>query len=188
MVDLSLHLMDIMQNSIRAEASLVEVGIIAEKSKDLLEMYIKDNGKGMTEEIMGKVTDPFHTSRTTRKVGLGIPLFKDAAEMAGGQLTIQSMPGEGTTVTATFQIDNIDRKPLGDIPDTMAMSIMSYPNLEFHLTLRNDETEYVFRTEDVRAQIGELPINDVVIVNFIRDMLAEQISLLFGGILNEIIS
>lgn len=108
--------------------------------------------------------------------------------MAGGQLTIESMPGEGTTVTATFQIDNIDRKPLGDVPDTMAMSIMSYPDLEFHLILKNEETEYVFTTEDVRAQIGKLPINDVVIVNYIRDMLAEQISLLFGGILNEIIS
>ena len=96
--------------------------------------------------------------------------------------------GAGTTTTATFQIDNIDRKPLGDVADTMTVSIMGHPELEFHLILKNDESEFVFRTEDVRAQIGEVPINDVEIISFIRNMLNEQITLLFGGILNEIIS
>ena len=167
MVDLSLHLMDIMQNSVVVDSTYVEVRICAEKKKNLLTISVKDDGWGMSPETLKKVSDPFYTTRTTR---------------------IESEPGAGTTTTATFQIDNIDRKPLGDVADTMAVSIMGHPELEFHLILKNDESEFVFRTEDVRAQIGEVPINDVEIISFIRNMLNEQITLLFGGILNEIIS
>ena len=108
--------------------------------------------------------------------------------MAGGEVYIESEVGRGTTVTSTFQIDHIDRKPLGDVADTITASIMGYPDMEFRLILKNDDTEYVFRTEDVREQIGEVPINDIEIISFIRDMLNEQITLIFGGILNEIIS
>ena len=147
MVDLSLHLMDIMQNSVVVDSTYVEVRICAEKKKNLLTISVKDD-----------------------------------------EVRIESEPGAGTTTTATFQIDNIDRKPLGDVADTMTVSIMGHPELEFHLILKNDESEFVFRTEDVRAQIGEVPINDVEIISFIRNMLNEQITLLFGGILNEIIS
>ena len=106
--------------------------------------------------------------------------------MAGGEVHIESAVNCGTTITASFQIDHIDRKPLGDVADTITSSIMGYPELEFHLILKNDETEYIFRTEEVREQIGEVPINDIEIISFIRDMLNEQITLLFGGILNEI--
>ena len=188
MVDLSLHLMDIMQNSVVVGSTFVEAGIIAEKKKNLLTMYVKDDGWGMSPETVKRVSDPFYTTRSTRKAGLGLPLLMDAAHMAGGEVYIESEVGRGTTVTSTFQIDHIDRKPLGDVADTITASIMGYPDMEFHLLLKNDDAEYVFRTEDVREQIGEVPINDIEIISFIRDMLNEQITLMFGGILNEIIS
>ena len=174
MVDLSLHLMDIMQNSVVVDSTYVEVRICAEKKKNLLTISVKDDGWGMSPETLKKVSDPFYTTRTTRKAGLGIPLLTDAAQMAGGEVRIESEPGAGTTTTATFQIDNIDRKPLGDVADTMTVSIMGHPELEFHLILKNDESEFVFRTEDVRAQIGEVPINDVEIISFIRNTLSRS--------------
>ena len=133
MVDLSLHLMDIMQNSVVVDSTYVEVRICAEKKKNLLTISVKDDGWGMSPETLKKVSDPFYTTRTTRKAGLGIPLLTDAAQMAGGEVRIESEPGAGTTTTATFQIDNIDRKPLGDVADTMTVSIMVHPELEFHL-------------------------------------------------------
>ena len=133
MVDLSLHLMDIMQNSVVVDSTYVEVRICAEKKKNLLTISVKDDGWGMSPETLKKVSDPFYTTRTTRKAGLGIPLLTDAAQMAGGEVRIESEPGAGTTTTATFQIDNIDRKPLGDVADTMTVSIMGHPELEIHL-------------------------------------------------------
>ena len=188
MTDLSLHLMDIMQNSVVVGSTYVETGIKAEKSKNLLTLYVKDDGWGMSEETIKKVSDPFYTTRTTRKAGLGIPLLRLSAEMAGGGITIESEPGKGTTITATYEIDNIDRKPLGDISETMAISIMGHPELEFHLILANDEEEYVFRTEDVREQIGTVPINDTVIIGYLKEMISEQVTNIFGGILDEITS
>ncbi len=188
MVDLSLHLMDIIQNSVVVGSTCVEVGVDARKEQDLLTIWVRDDGWGMSPETVKKVSDPFYTTRKTRRAGLGIPLLTDAAQMAGGEVKIESELNRGTTVTATFRISHIDRKPLGDVADTMAASIMGHPELEFHLILKNDETEYIFRTEDVREQIGEIPISDVEIISFIREMLNEQITLIFGGILNEIIS
>ena len=108
MVDLSLHLMDIMQNSVVVDSTYVEVRICAEKKKNLLTISVKDDGWGMSPETLKKVSDPFYTTRTTRKAGLGIPLLTDAAQMAGGEVRIESEPGAGTTTTATFQIDKIE--------------------------------------------------------------------------------
>ena len=188
MQELSLNVLDIVQNSISAQATLIEVGVCSETEKSLLTITVADNGCGMTKEQVERLSDPFYTTRKTRRAGLGIPLLTDTAQMAGGEVKIESELNRGTTVTATFRISHIDRKPLGDVADTMAASIMGHPELEFHLILKNDETEYIFRTEDVREQIGEIPISDVEIISFIREMLNEQITLIFGGILNEIIS
>ena len=188
MKDLSLHLMDIMQNSLTAGASYVEVTVRAEKKKDLLTLSVKDDGKGMSEETLRRVSDPFYTTRTTRKAGLGIPLFKASAEMAGGSFSIDSEPGKGTVVTAVYQISHIDRKPLGSVADTVTMCIMGHPGIEFHLILENEESSFVFRTEEVREQIGDVPVNDPVIIGYLKEMIEEQSRILFGGILNEIIS
>lgn len=186
MKDLSLHLMDIMQNSVAADATYVEVGISTDIDINLLTLYVEDDGRGMSEETVKRVSDPFYTTRTTRKAGLGIPLLKAAAELAGGTLDICSKEGQGTRITATFEINNIDRKPLGNVPETLTMSIMSYPDMEFHLIMKNGKSEYIFKTEEIREQIGELPINDIEVTGYIGDMLAEQIKIIFGGILHEI--
>ena len=188
MKDLSLHLMDIMQNSLTAGASYVEVTVRAEKKKDLLTLSVKDDGKGMSAETLRRVSDPFYTTRTTRKAGLGIPLFKASAEMAGGSFSIDSEPGKGTVVTAVYQISHIDRKPLGSVADTVTMCIMGHPEIEFHLILENDDAEFTLRTEDVRKEIGAVPIEDPVIITYLKEMIVEQTEGLFGGILNEIIS
>ncbi len=188
MVDLSLHLMDVIQNSIDADSTHIEVSVEAEKSKNLLTVRVKDDGKGMSPETVKKAFDPFFTGKSSREVGLGIPLLVDTAAMAGGTVRIDSVQDTGTTTTATFELENISRKPLGDLAETMALSIMGCPDIEFHLILRNEESEFVFRTEEVRKQIGEVPINDFEIISFIEQMLDEQIISIFGGILNEIIS
>ena len=111
MQELSLHILDIAQNSIAAKASLVEIEIEEDKKKDLLTIKIKDNGTGMDEETSRKVSDPFFTTRTTRKVGMGIPLFAQAAQSCGGDLKIYSKKGKGTTIEATFILSHIDRAP-----------------------------------------------------------------------------
>ena len=115
MRELSLNVLDIAQNSIAAGASLTEITVEEDTAADRVVIIVKDDGRGMTPEQVRRVSDPFYTTRTTRKVGMGIPLFRMAAEMAGGGLTIDSTPGVGTTVTASFVRSHIDRMPLGDM-------------------------------------------------------------------------
>ena len=120
MRELSLNILDIVENSVRAGATLIKVSVIAKDG--FLTIEIADDGKGMSEEFLRSVTDPFTTTRTTRKVGMGIPLFKMAAETANGSFDIKSKLGAGTTVTAKFEIDNVDRAPLGNLAETAAVS------------------------------------------------------------------
>ena len=121
MKDLSMHIMDIAQNSISASADIIEVEISENAETDLYQIVISDNGKGMTAEYAARVTDPYVTSRTTRKVGLGLPLLKQNAERTGGSMTIKSTVNKGTIVTAKFSLCNFDRPPLGDIAGTMVL-------------------------------------------------------------------
>ncbi len=125
MEELSLHLLDLIQNSVKAGASLISI-IISEKA-NWLTIILEDDGCGMSEEFLQKVDSPFTTTRTTRKVGLGIPLFKQAALMAGGDFSITSKPGVGTRLKATFELDNIDREPMGDLAGTMLQQVLSTP-------------------------------------------------------------
>ena len=127
MRELALHVLDIAENSVKANASLVTVEIIAKDN--ILTIRISDDGRGMSEEFLSKVTDPFTTTRTTRKVGMGIPLLKQAAETSGGAFDIKSKLGVGTTVTATFLLDDVDRMPLGDVAETA--TTLLYPQCDF---------------------------------------------------------
>ena len=119
MTEISLNILDVAQNSISAGAKLIEISVVADIKSDTLTVVIKDNGCGMDEEKLKKVIDPFFTTRTTRKVGLGIPFYKLAAENTGGTFNITSQLGLGTTVTAVFGLSHIDRMPLGDINFTI---------------------------------------------------------------------
>ncbi len=173
MRELSLNVLDIAQNSISAAASLVTVAVT--EQDNLLTVVIGDNGRGMNDEQLARIRDPFFTTRTTRRVGMGIPLFRMAAEMAGGSLAIESEVGIGTTVTATFLIDHIDRMPLGDIADTMATLIRLNPTIDFLYTHRVEKREFTFDTREVREVLGEVSIADPDIMLWVSENLAEGI-------------
>lgn len=129
MEDLSLHILDVAENSIQASATKIEIMITEDKSKDLLVIEIKDNGRGMSEETLCKVLDPFYTTRTTRRVGMGLSLLSQAAKESNGSFEINSVIGEGTEVKASFQYSHIDRKPMGDIKSTLISLMISYPEI-----------------------------------------------------------
>ena len=182
--DLSLHLMDIIQNSLKAGAGCIVTSLQAEDGK--LVMIIEDNGCGMDREMLERVTDPFSTTRTTRKVGLGIPLLKAAADRTSGGLQITSEKGYGTVVKAYFEIRNIDRPPLGDIAQTIAGVILANPETNLKLILRRDNKVFELDTEEIKARLGEVPITEYNVLIWIREYVNEGIIAIFGGVLDEI--
>lgn len=137
MNDLSLHILDIIQNSIAAQATFISLYVCVDEKRDVLTISIADNGMGMTKQQIAKVEDPFFTTRTTRRVGLGIPLFKQSAEQSGGGLKIESAVGVGTVITATFGYTNIDRPPMGDIENTFELMVSCNPKIQFELINEN---------------------------------------------------
>ena len=182
--DLSLHLMDIIQNSLKAGAGCIVTSLQAEDGK--LVMIIEDNGCGMDREMLERVTDPFSTTRTTRKVGLGIPLLKAAADRTSGGLQITSEKGYGTVVKAYFDIRNVDRPPLGDIAQTIAGVILANPETNLKLILRRDNKVFELDTEEIKARLGEVPITEYNVLIWIREYVNEGIIAIFGGVLDEI--
>ena len=188
MRDLSLHLMDIIQNSISAEAAKVVVEISTNKNQDTLLIKVVDNGSGMDSELAASITDPFTTTRTTRKVGLGIPLLDACAMRAGGQLTVTSVKGQGTTLEASFGIRNIDRPPIGDIAETMVNVIMASPEIEFELALSNEKEQFDFNSFEVKTHLGSVPITEYSVLTWIREFIDEGMKSIFCGVLDEIVS
>ena len=154
MPEISLNILDVTQNSVTAGASLIQISITADSAADRLTVQIADNGCGMTEEQVRNVTDPFFTSRKTRKVGLGIPFFKMAAEITGGSFRIESQVGAGTTTTAVFGMSSIDRMPLGDIADTIRVLVGPNPDIDFVLTMEQDGRGFVMDTRSFREILG----------------------------------
>ncbi len=174
MKELSLHILDIVQNSVAAGARLIMLDLIEDVNTDLLEFSIKDDGCGMTEETLKKVTDPFTTGRTTRRVGLGIPLLKAAAELTGGGLELTSEPGVGTTVTARFVYDSIDRQPLGNMAETILGIIISYENIDFVYYHRVNEKEFTIDTREIKGILGEVSLNEPEVVLWLSGFLNEN--------------
>lgn len=184
MKDLSLHLLDIAQNSIRAEADVVEIGFEL-KENGLLVMTVKDDGCGMDAELLERVKSPFTTTRTTRKIGLGIPMLMQNAIASGGGVDIQSEPGKGTLLTATFDTASIDCLPLGDLPATLVTLITANPeHPEFHLRCSSPEGEMTFTTEEVRAALGpEVPLNEPDIAMWMEGAISEELIPILGRIM-----
>lgn len=186
MRDLSLHILDIMQNSVSAKAALITVTLNVKNEAGILEINIEDNGCGMDSSFLDKVTDPFSTTRTTRKVGLGIPLFKASAEQSGGSFKITSQKGKGTIVTARYVIDNIDRPPLGDLAGVITDMAAMYDSIEMKLLLINGDKRFVFDSVEIRQYLGEVPLSEFQVVKWLREYIGEGIKDSFGGVLNEI--
>lgn len=188
MRDLSLHILDLVQNSIKANASMIEVHISAYTERNQLSIEISDNGYGMDSDFLKKVEDPFVTTRNTRKVGLGIPLLKESALKCEGNFNIYSKKNNGTKVTATFSINHIDRLPLGDIGDTMTLLISTNENIQFELTMESEKGYFNINTREINKQLNGISITEFEVVQWLKDYIAEGVNIIFGGVLNEVYS
>ena len=171
--------MDVAQNSITAGASLIEIRVEEARHKGELVISILDNGKGMSQVQVRRVVDPFFTTRTTRKVGLGVPLFKMEAEMTGGDFSVRSELGKGTEVRARFITTHVDMIPLGNINDTMVLLISCNPDRDFLFIHQIDDKKLELDTRQLREVLGEdVPLNEPDVVQWIRGYLQEQTDLL----------
>jgi len=176
MKELSLHILDIAMNSIRAEASKLKVEITEDTANDSLSIIITDNGFGMDEEMVKSVLDPFTTTRTTRKVGLGIPLFKANAEGCNGDFSITSELDIGTTVTAKFQLSNIDRPVLGNISSVISMILCSHPNIEVSFTYKKDINKYSISTKEIKAELGGVSMQKLEVKSIIENIIISELN------------
>jgi anti-sigma regulatory factor (Ser/Thr protein kinase) len=174
--ELALHLLDIAENSISAKANDISITVEEDSATDRLRMVVEDNGKGMDADMVARVTDPFVTSRTTRKVGLGIPLLKAAAEACEGGLTIRSEVGKGTKVEVEFQLSHIDRMPMGNLASTILTLFIGSPEVRWIFTYITDEQSFVFDSKPIMETLADVPLTDPAILAYLREMLEEGIS------------
>jgi len=175
MKEIALHIMDIAQNSVRAGAKEISVSLSESLSTDTLTLTIADDGKGMDEETRRRAADPYFTSRTTRKVGLGLPLLQMNASLAGGRMTIDSAPGRGTTVVATFGYRHVDRPPLGDVSGTIALLILSNPGINIIYSHICKGAGWSISTREIREELGEDAVTDLTIVRALREIIGENV-------------
>ncbi|MEA4949623.1 MAG: ATP-binding protein [Petrimonas sp.] len=176
MVDLAMHMMDIVQNSIRANATKIDIGFLENKQDATLTFSVKDNGSGMAPETVAKLENPFFTTRTTRRVGLGVPFLKMSSEQAGGSLKIQSEPGAGTTIEAVYKTDNPDCLPLGDLGGYLVLLLIANPGIHFSFRYKIDESEFSLDTKELEEQgITELSKNEMApaVKEYINENLKE---------------
>lgn len=180
MREIALHLMDIAENSVAAEAQNVFIEVHEDLKNDLLTATVTDDGRGMDAETAQHVMDPFYTTRTTRKVGLGIPLLKLAAEMAEGGLSLVTESGKGTKVEARFQHSHIDRMPLGDLASTFLALLVSHPNIHWTFDYQTtdksgNKDRFEFDDTELKNELGDMPITEPEILRFVRGLIEEGI-------------
>jgi hypothetical protein len=173
--ELSLHLLDIAENSIAADAKNIRIMISENTSTDLLQMSVKDDGRGMSEEMAAQVTDPFITTRTTRKVGLGIPLLKFAAESCNGFLVINSRRGEGTEIAVQFQRSHIDRMPMGDLASTILHLVIANPQIHWLFEYRFNDQATVFDDAPIKQELGDIPMTEPDVLTVLQEMIQKMI-------------
>jgi anti-sigma regulatory factor (Ser/Thr protein kinase) len=173
--EIALHLLDIAENSVAAGAENIKITVEEDLKNDRLRATVQDDGRGMDEQLLARVTDPFVTSRTTRKVGLGIPLLKAAAEACGGRLDITSSPGLGTHLEVDFQRSHIDRMPLGDIAGTLFTLVIAYPQIHWVFHYRTEGKEFTFDDEPIKKELEGIPLTEPSVLAFLRALLQEGI-------------
>ena len=178
MKELSLHILDIAENSVKAGATLTEISVLEEN--DTITLVIKDNGSGMTDEVLKSVTNPFYTTRTTRKVGMGLPLLKLEAEQTGGSLSISSKhiddfpDSHGTTVCAVFYKNHIDCTPIGDVVSSMTTLIQGHPDIDFLFLHKMENKKVLLDTRELRNVLEGVPLNTYEVIKWIEEFLNEQ--------------
>lgn len=182
MRELSLNVLDIAQNSIAADASQIQIEVVERTDAHTLTIGIYDNGRGMTDEQVKSVLDPFYTTRTTRKVGMGVPLFKMAAEQTGGSLSVSSKVGIGTNIKAVFHTDSVDFTPLGDMASTVTTLVSMNTELHFLYRHKVDDREFILDTAEIREILGDVPLSEPSVVQWMREFLEENTKALYGGV------
>lgn len=174
MRELALHILDVLENALEAGATRVDLAIIEDLETDLLTITVRDNGRGMDPQTANRTLDPFFTTRTTRHVGLGLPLFAAAARRCEGDLTVDSCPGKGTVVTAVFRHSHIDRAPLGNMADTLlAFLLGSRGDLQLHYRHQVGAQTFDLDTAAIQAELGDVPFSHPKVRNWLYEYLAE---------------
>lgn len=168
MKELSLHILDIAENSVSAKATRIVISVFEDTDNDRLRICVSDNGAGMSAEMIQKVKDPFTTSRTTRKVGLGIPLLESAAESCGGFLEIESIPGSGTNLVVEFKRSHIDRMPLGDLPGTFLNLVVGFPDVNWCLIYQVNDRVFEFDDQFVKSELEGISLTEPAVLSFLR--------------------
>jgi len=174
--DLSLYLLDLAQNSLRAGATLIKFRLTELVAEGRLVIVIEDNGKGMTSAEVQQVVDPFYTTRNTRKVGLGLSLFAAAVERCNGELSIHSQPGKGTKLTASFLLHHWDCPPLGDMAGTLIVLIAGNPDVDFIFCYQREQTKYIFNTMQIKEQLEDVPIATPTVLAYLEENIRKGLS------------
>jgi len=182
MRELADNILDIAQNSISAGASLVEIDITVSRGRDEIAFAFKDDGCGMSGEMVKTVADPFTTTRKTRRVGLGLPLLRQTAMMTGGDFAIESEIGKGTKVEVSFGLSNIDRPPMGDVAGALFTLVFMNPQIDFLFVYDVDGASFTFDTRVIRETVAPIPLNHPEISAWIKDCLSQEITQLHGGL------
>lgn len=169
MQDISLHILDIVENSVAASATEIEVIIIEDKKKDILLVEIIDNGEGMDKETLKKALDPFYTSKTVRRFGFGLSLLSESAKAANGDFLIESKKGEGTRVRAEFQHSHVDRRPLGDISSTIFTLVFGNPEIDMVFVHTKNSHSNRFDTKEIKRQLNDIPMTSPAGMRLIRE-------------------
>ncbi len=180
MEDLSLHILDVAENGIAADADFVRISLDEDSRDDRLTLEIADNGSGMDPELLRSVTSPFTTTRTSRNVGMGLPMLAMSAESADGGLSIDSVPGEGTTVRATFRLGHIDRIPIGDLSQTVRTLIVGNEDVDFVFEYRKNGREFSLDTRELRRASGGKPFWKPEVMRTLRELIDEGMRELDG--------
>ena len=180
MEELSYHILDLVQNSIRAKATEVEVEIEDSEKKDELIIKVKDNGIGMDKETLRRVTDPFYTTKKEKKVGLGVSLLKETALLCDGKFSIKSQAGKGTTVLAKFKRSHIDLPPMGNLEDTILSIISSCQDFDIVFKIKTDKGEFILDSKDIKKELGdEIPLCSPEVISFLREYINSGIKRIF---------
>lgn len=169
--ELSLHVLDIVENSLNAGATLVTIEVSEDTREDVLIIRVADNGYGMDADALKRASDPFFTTRTTRRVGLGLPFLKQAAEMCNGRMSVESQPGDGTIVTATFQHSHLNRMPLGDLAGTVLTLVIGNPETDFVFRHHVNDEAFEFDTRPIKAVLGDVPLSDPAVIAYLKQAL-----------------
>jgi hypothetical protein len=173
--EIALHILDIVENSLAAGATAIDILVEDDAVCNRLRVSVRDDGRGMDAGMLAAIHDPFVTSRTTRGAGLGVPLLKAAAEACNGRLEVRSTPGRGTTLAAELQRDHIDRMPLGDLPGTLLGLVVGRPEIRWRFRYHGGGEVFSFDSDPIRQALGEVPLSEPAALRYVRETLEEGI-------------